>query len=28
VHCPIWEIGGGLHCCDIPKIAKLYIPKV
>jgi len=28
VHCPIWEIGGGLHCCDIPKITKLYIPKV
>ena len=25
--CPLLQIGGGIHCCHIPKIADMYIPK-
>jgi hypothetical protein len=25
--CPLLEIGGGIHCGHLPKIADMYIPK-
>lgn len=27
LHCPLWRIGGGLHCCDLHKLYDMYIPR-